>query len=101
MSSHPGGLEWVQPLIMIASITLLMMLLFRHMYESRKAVEASMVKKRLMVIEECGGRKKSREYREGDYVGKVVGECEGGKTVITGFYTEVIKPREGGQPQKA
>ena len=78
---------------MIASITILMLLLFRQMYESRKAIEASRIQRKLVTVEECNGERKERDYREGDYVGKVVGECkEGKRLVITGFYTEIIKP---------
>ncbi len=39
------------------------------------------------VIEECGGKAVTRDFKEGDYVGLVLGQCqEGGVRRIIGIY---------------
>lgn len=46
---------------------------------------------RILSVIRCSDGEKSREYREGDYVGKAVDDCPNG--VIVGIYKEV--PRQG------
>jgi hypothetical protein len=48
---------------------------------------------KIYVIEACGDNEYRREFREGDYVGKVVGECENNrKRVIKAIYVEEVRP---------
>jgi hypothetical protein len=86
-------------LFQVVLLTILMALL--AIFSARQAAIARnmMLRKqspKIYVIEVCEGKEIKREYKEGDYVGKVLGECENGtKRVIKAIYVE-----EAQQPSK-
>ncbi len=79
-------------LFQIVLLTILMAIL--AVFSARQAAVARMTalqkrEEKIYVIEACGSSERKREYKEGDYVGKVVGDCEGGnKAIIKAIYVE-------------
>ena len=67
---------------------------FKQVNEIRRLQEARR-RPRLVTVEECEGKATARDYKEGDYVGLVIGECPGGgpKRVI-GIYA-IKEERKG------
>jgi len=82
-------------LFQVILLTILMALL--AVFSARQAAMARMAalqktQEKIYVIEVCNDNERRREFREGDYVGKVVKECEGGKkAIIKAIYVEAPK----------
>ncbi len=74
----------------ITAVIVMSVMLYLFMRSSER-VEATSGNKeaRILSVIKCGDVERSREYREGDYVGKAVDECPNG--VIVGIYKEVSR----------
>jgi len=77
-------------LIATTAMTVKQMNEIRRLQELRK-------RPRVITVEECEGKTTTRDYREGDYVGLVSGQCPGGgpKRVI-GIYA-IKEEKKGGR----
>lgn len=97
MPVNPAGLEWVQGLLFIVIVVLTLILVLRQVAEA-KSMQGQSQERRFYTIIDCGGKRVTREYREGDYVGKSVeGECGGAAGYIVGIYAEEAeKPKSRG-----
>ncbi|MGC9071163.1 MAG: hypothetical protein ACP5HK_00475 [Acidilobus sp.] len=78
-------------LIMIVATTAMTI---KQMNEIKRLQEARK-RPRVITVEECDGKTSTRDYREGDYVGLVVGQCPGGgsKRIIGIYAIKEEKPR--------
>ncbi len=67
---------------------------FRQMNEIRRLQEARR-RPKVLTVEECEGKTTTRDYKEGDYVGLVVGQCPGGGSKrVVGIYA-IKEERKG------
>jgi len=88
---------WLQSLLILLSLGAIIYLTFK---QARDVMKLSEEEREVIYTEvECGNNTSRREYKEGDYVGKVTDECEGGR--IIGIYAvkpsqETRKPRRKG-----
>ncbi|MGC9210489.1 MAG: hypothetical protein ACP5FT_04425 [Acidilobus sp.] len=75
-------------IIATTAMTIKQMNDIRRLQEARK-------RPRIVTVEECDGNTSTRDYREGDYVGLVEGQCPGGgPRRIVGIYAiKEEKPR--------
>ncbi|GAB6147481.1 hypothetical protein [Stetteria hydrogenophila] len=65
---------WLNALMLLfLTVTTLYMLL-----QMKEREEEAEEERRLVTIEACGSKTVEREYKPGDYVGKMVGTCEDG-----------------------
>ena len=101
MPVSPASLEWLQGLLFIVMVVLTLILVLKHMAEARSMQRQTGERKFYTVVECSGGegaKRVTREYREGDYVGKLVeGDCEGQPGYIVGIYAEEPeKPKSKG-----
>ncbi len=88
-------LEWLQPLLLMLIIGLLLLLLLRQTIELSKAREAQARMKRVVTLIACGDKVESRPFKEGDYVGLLLGDCgEGRQARIIGIYVEEVPPEK-------
>jgi len=94
---NPAGLEWIQGLLFIVMVVLTLILVMKHMADAR-SLQSQPVERRFYTVVDCGDRRVTREYREGDYVGKTVeGDCGETPGYIVGIYAEEPeKPRSRG-----
>jgi hypothetical protein len=80
-----GGWDWIQTLLLIASIGLLIYMAAKQTSETMKAMEAERVE--LYSVVACAdGSIRNREFRNGDYVGGKADDCESG--VVIGVYAK-------------
>jgi hypothetical protein len=87
--------EWLQPLLLIIIMGMLLLLLLRQTIALSKAREAYAKVQRVVSIVACGDKVEVRPFKEGDYVGRVLGECGDGKQArIIGVYSEEITPEK-------
>jgi len=81
--------DWLQTLLLLLSLGAIIYLTFK---QARDAMKLSEEEQEIIYTEvKCGNSVSRREYREGDYVGKPVNDCEGGR--IVGIY--MVKPAKG------
>ncbi len=99
MGAPPGFNLFNNEVFQIVVLVILMALL--AIFSARQATLARTLalakgQQKIYVIEVCGSNEFKREYREGDYVGKIVGDCENeGKKVIKAIYVEELQqPKE-------
>lgn len=91
------GVEWVQSIIMLVLLAFLASMMIRQFAESRKPP----VERRVVTVEECGGRRAERPFSRGDYVGKKTGECDDGSPrLVVAIYsrTAEAEAQEGRRP---
>jgi hypothetical protein len=90
-------LEWLQPLLLIVIMGILLLLLLRQTMMLSRAGEAYPKVQRVVTLVACGDKVEARPFKEGDYVGRVLGDCgEGRQARIVGIYSEEValeKPR--------
>ncbi|MDM7275184.1 MAG: hypothetical protein P3X22_003565 [Thermoprotei archaeon] len=81
-------LELLQPIIFMLITGLLILILLRQALILSRA-GASQKKLQPYTLESCGDKVERRPFKEGDYVGLITGECEGGvpKRII-GIYVD-------------
>lgn len=95
MVTQSNPLEWLQPLLLIAIIGLLLLLLLRQASELMRAREAYVKTTRVVTLVTCGDKVEARPFKEGDYVGLVLGDCgEGRQARIIGIYSEEVSPEK-------
>ncbi len=95
MVTQSNPLEWLQPLLLIAIIGLLLLLLLRQASELMRAREAYAKTTRVVTLVTCGDKVEARPFKEGDYVGLVLGDCgEGRQARIIGIYSEEVSPEK-------
>lgn len=71
----PGGeSQWLQSLLMILLLVFLAVAMLRQAAAERQPVEA----RKLVTVEDCGGRRVERDFTPGDYVGRILGDCDDG-----------------------
>jgi len=88
-----GTLEWLQPLLLIVMLMAVIALTLRQATELRRMQEQAAKKTKTLTIIDCGGQGRvERSFKEGDYVGKRVGECKEGEGLIVAIYTVEEKP---------
>lgn len=76
----------------ITAVIVLSVMLYLFMRSSERTDAANNQKgSRMISVVKCSDSEKTREYREGDYVGKPVDDCPGG--VIVGIYKETPQQR--------
>ncbi len=88
MPVSPASLEWLQGLLFIVMLVLTLILVMKHMAEARSMQRQSGERRFYSVVECQGGRRLTRQYRDGDYVGKQVEDCGGEPGYIIGIYAE-------------
>jgi hypothetical protein len=87
-TSNP--LEWLQPLLLMLLIGVLLLLLLRQTMELSRMREAVRIT-RVLTLVACDDKVEQRPFKEGDYVGLIVGECgEGKQARIIGIYVEEV-----------
>ncbi len=87
--------DWLQSILLLLSIGLLIYMVMRQTSDTLRSLEME----RLEVVTEIAcsdGSRRTREYREGDYIGASTDECEGGRVV--GIYAR--QPEGEGKSSK-
>ena len=83
---EPESIIWFQSLFLLLILTMLLAVMLKQASEYRRLREMGQ-RRRIVSVEECGGKLSERPFKEGDYVGKVVGDCgEGNVKRIVAIY---------------
>jgi hypothetical protein len=91
-----GTLDWLQPLLLIVMLMAVIALTLKQATELRRMQEQASRKTKTLTIIDCGDSGKvERSFKEGDYVGKRVGDCQEGEGLIIAIYTVEEKPAPG------
>ncbi|MEM0491095.1 MAG: hypothetical protein QXR02_01565 [Acidilobaceae archaeon] len=89
--------EWLQSLLLLIILGALLLLLLRQTMELSRIRGYTGKITKVFTIEACGDKIEKREFREGDYVGLVTGECgEGLQKRIIGIYSEEVQESKSG-----
>lgn len=87
-----GEAEWIQSLIMLGLLAFLAAMMIRQLAESRRPEP----ERRVVTVEDCGGRRVERPFEQGDYVGKRTGTCDDGSPrLVVAIYAKPAEPAEG------
>ncbi|MEB3779400.1 MAG: hypothetical protein GSR85_04125 [Desulfurococcales archaeon] len=82
-----GNLEWIQPILILVTLGIVIMLTLRQASELRKLQESANIRPKIITVIDCNGERRERDFKEGDYVGLSTSECSGGSEgVIVGIY---------------
>ncbi|MCE4620924.1 MAG: hypothetical protein F7B95_00605 [Desulfurococcales archaeon] len=80
--------SWLQFIMVLVGIGALALLTLRQASSMKRMLEPKPEPK-YYTVERCGDKEFKRSFQQGDYVGKVTGECEGGQPkVIVAIYSE-------------
>ncbi len=80
---HEGTpLEWLQPLLFVFILGLTIALMVRQASEMKKLEQTVSKKREFITVISCGDKEVRRPFKEGDFVGKKVSECDGGEGLI-------------------
>jgi len=94
--------EWMQSLILLILLAAAVYMMLKQAKEMKEMQEKLKRKSQVFTVIECIGdgkvTRKKRPYRDGDYVGKPVDECDTSKGYITLIYSEA--PEEEGAGRK-
>jgi len=94
--------EWMQSLILLILLAAAVYMMLKQAKEMKEMQEKLKRKSQVFTVIECIGdgkvTRKKRPYRDGDYVGKPVDECDTSKGYITLIYSEA--PEEEGKGKK-
>ncbi|MCS7106751.1 MAG: hypothetical protein NZ902_01415 [Acidilobaceae archaeon] len=85
-----SAMDWLQPLLVIFLLGLLLFVLLRQSMELSRSASAGRAVK-AYTLEACKDKVERREFREGDYVGLVTGNCEEGVKRVIGIYVEEVQ----------
>ena len=96
MPAQPPALEVLQVATLILVIIATVALAYKQARDLRRLEERVSKAKRYVTVIDCRGSARVREFREGDYVGAVVDECDGGSGVITAIYLQEPEEKRGG-----
>ncbi len=80
----PGDASWIQPLLLLIALGTVILLTLKQARELKR-LEDSASSERIVTLVRCGDSTREREFKEGDYIGKTVDECNG-QGVIVGIY---------------
>ena len=87
-------LENLQIIILAALVAATLALALKQARDLRAMERRLALKRRYVTLIDCGGKIKKREFREGDYVGARLGECEGSEGLVVAIYVEEPKTGE-------
>jgi len=94
VSQTPSPLDWLQPLILMIVVGLLLLLVLRQTMELSRARGELMKVRRVYTVTACGDKIEVRPFKEGDYVGLILGDCGDGKQArVIGIYVEETRER--------
>lgn len=88
--------DWLQSILLLLSIGLLIYMVMRQTSDTLRSLEME----RVEVVTEIAcndGSRRTREYRDGDYIGAGTDECDGGRVV--GIYAR--QPEGEGKSSKS
>ena len=86
--------SWLQSLLILLSLGAVIYLTIKQARDVMKLTEETQEK--IYTEIRCGSDIIKRDFREGDYVGAITDECEGGR--IVGIYA--VAPQEEGRSKK-
>ncbi len=82
-----GDFEWIQPILILVTLGIVIMLTLRQASELRRLQESANIRPKIITVIDCNGERRERDFREGDYVGLTTPECSGGSEgIIIGIY---------------
>ena len=98
MPVDPLGSSEVLQVVLLAAIVAATLALAVKQARDLKALERKVAsKKRYVTVIDCGGSDVKRDFREGDYVGARVSECDGREGIVKAIYVEEPKPEKQGE----
>ncbi len=92
-----GSSEALQVLLLAAIVAATLALAIKQARDLRALEQKVASKKRYVTVIDCGGSDLKRDFREGDYVGARVSECNGREGVVKAIYVEEPKPEKRGE----
>ncbi len=98
-----GDVSWIQPILILITLGIVIMLTLRQASELKRLQESANIRPKIITVIDCGGERKERDFKEGDYVGLVIPECGGEKKgLIVGIYAVEQRPlaKKGGKLNK-
>ena len=90
MVSQPSNpLDWIQPLLLMVIVGILLLLVLKQTMELSRVRGEFAKARRVYTVTACGDKMEVRPFKEGDYVGLILGECgEGLQARVVGIYVE-------------
>ena len=95
VSQTSNLLDWIQPLLLIVIVGILLLFVLKQTMELSRVRGEFMKTRRVYTVTACGDKVEVRPFKEGEYVGLVLGECgEGLQARVVGIYVEEAPPEK-------